>query len=224
MALHGQITWCEETQVPLRRNSVQNWPLRGTAFKHCSSGECLRCLSLATYFLCCVSNIGLALVFIRSSNKYLTFPPIVFMFPWSNFIPMQIRRRGESSANPTRGSPLSVYSSHLAHVGGKVSVAPPQGVVCTALSHHMAVGGYAREPLYGGLSQIQAVHFSLFNSMVLSRPSNYFETTRHQNYSDVWSSQFVKFGCTIINRLRWQSVSARQPHTIVHNIVCISFM
>ena len=69
-----------------------------------------------------------------------------------------------------RGSPLSVYSSHLAHVGGKVSVATPQGMVCTALSRHVAVGGYAREPLYGGLSRIQAVHFSPFNSMDLSDP------------------------------------------------------
>ena len=55
----------------------------------------------------------------------LTFPPVIFMFPWSNFIPMQIRRRGERGANPIVGSPLLMYSLHLVHVGERASVATP---------------------------------------------------------------------------------------------------
>ena len=67
-----------------------------------------------------------------------------------------------------------MYSLHLVHVGGRASVATPQGVVCAALSRHMAGGSYAREPLYGGLSRTQLVPFPPPYSMVLLRPSNYF--------------------------------------------------
>ena len=48
-------------------------------------------------------------------------------------------------------TPLSVYGLHLAHVGGKVSVTTPSGVTCTALSRHVAIGSYTREPSYGGV-------------------------------------------------------------------------
>ena len=117
-----------------------------------------------------------------------------------------------------------MYSLHLVHVGGRASVATPQGVVCAALSRHMAGGSYAREPLYGGLSRTQLVPFPPPYSMVLLRPSNYFKTTRHQTYSDVWSSQTCRIGLYSKHNLMWWSVSAGQPHIIVHNIVCISFM
>ena len=64
---------------------------------------------------------------------------------------MQTGREGERGANPTRGTPLSVYGSHLAHDGGKVSVTAPSGVICTALSRHVVIGSYTREPSYGGV-------------------------------------------------------------------------
>ena len=79
---------------------------------------------------------------------------------------MQTGRGGERGANPTRGIPLSVYGSHLAHVGGKVSVTTPSSVTCTALSRHVAIGSYTQEPHTVGLSWIYVVHFSLPLSMV----------------------------------------------------------
>ena len=86
---------------------------------------------------------------------------------------MQTGREGERGANPTRGIPLSVYGSHLAYDGGRVSVTAPSGVICTALSRHVAIGSYTQEPSYGGVVLDICSSFLTSSQYGLLWPSNY---------------------------------------------------